>query len=381
MERKYLKKFIPFVLILLLISIMSGCGKDKIRKPQSIMDNPEHHTNNGNKYLEKGDLNKAFESYDRALQLDPKYSPALVGTAVIYGMKGNYKAAFKQIDKAKGMEKQIGLIRLYSMERGKNWYEYVQDEFKKGIKLDPNNPELWYYAGYAHKVNYNFDKSSEAYKKVLEINKDFTEKANEDWALVQRIQRAAPGTAIGNKIALIESIDRADVAALFIEELKLDNLYEKKGVKNIDTSFKAPETTKEFKTETVTKTAKVTDITNHELKADIENVINLGVRGLEVFPDHTFQADKKITRVEYAVMIEDILIKITGDETMATKFIGMNSPYLDVRNDHFAFNAIMTVTTRGILEAKTNGEFGMENPISGADALLAIRKLKEELKL
>jgi hypothetical protein len=42
----------------------------------------------------------------------------------------------------------------------------------------------------------------------------------------------------------------------------------------------------------------------------------------------------------------------------------------------------MVVTSRGIMEAKdiTTGEFAPMGPVAGADALLMIRKIKEELK-
>jgi hypothetical protein len=42
----------------------------------------------------------------------------------------------------------------------------------------------------------------------------------------------------------------------------------------------------------------------------------------------------------------------------------------------------MILSSRGILEAdKTTGEFGASQPVSGADALLAIRMFKESLKI
>jgi len=42
----------------------------------------------------------------------------------------------------------------------------------------------------------------------------------------------------------------------------------------------------------------------------------------------------------------------------------------------------MVVTSRGIMEAKdfTTGEFAPLAPVSGADALLIIKKIKEELR-
>ncbi len=81
------------------------------------------------------------------------------------------------------------------------------------------------------------------------------------------------------------------------------------------------------------------------------------------------------------MMIEDILIKITGVDELATRFIGSVSPFPDLRNDLPYFNAVITCTTRGIMVAKdlATGEFAPMDTISGADALLSIRALKLQL--
>ena len=81
------------------------------------------------------------------------------------------------------------------------------------------------------------------------------------------------------------------------------------------------------------------------------------------------------------MMIEDILIKITGDNGLATKFIGSASPFPDLRNDLPFFNAAMVCTTRNILETKdvATGEFAPMEPVAGAEALLSIRALKTQL--
>jgi hypothetical protein len=124
-----------------------------------------------------------------------------------------------------------------------------------------------------------------------------------------------------------------------------------------------------------------TDINDNWLKPSIETILKLQVRGLEAGPNHKFEPEKIITKGEFAVMLEDILIKVTGDEKLATKFIGATSPFPDVRNDYYAFNAIMTVTSRGFLGAdKATGEFKAEDTVSGADALLSIREFKDQLK-
>jgi hypothetical protein len=223
-----------------------------------------------------------------------------------------------------------------------------------------------------------FDKAADQFKTVLDLNRDFTGEADKEWHVVQKIQRAAPGTKIGKQIAIIEKIGRADAAALFIQELNIDRLFEKRG-KTFDPSFKSP-AKEEFKADKIVAMEPATDIATHPLKADIDTVIQLGVRGLEPSPDHKFEPAKPLLKAEYAIMLEDIMIRITGDTKLATQFFGQKSPYPDIRPDMYYFNAAMLLGSRGILEAdKVTGEFGGGQAVSGADALLAIRMFKEAL--
>jgi len=122
------------------------------------------------------------------------------------------------------------------------------------------------------------------FTKVLDLKADYLKEADTEWNLIQKIQRAMPGTVTGKKIAIVESISRADAAALFMEELRIDILYKKRTPKTFDTSFKDPEKAKARKDSKIT----AADIANHPLKADIEGILNLGVRGLENYPTIVF---------------------------------------------------------------------------------------------
>jgi tetratricopeptide (TPR) repeat protein len=276
----------------------------------------------------------------------------------------------------------VGMIRLYSMERKEKWLNNAEEEFEEAVKIDPKSSAAFFYMGKAYKYGYNFDKAGEMFKKVLDLNDQYLIEADNEWKLVQKIQRAAPGSLIGKKIALIDEITRADVAALFIQELLLEKLYEKRTPRQFDTTYQAPTSTQKFEADKIVKAEAATDIQSHVLRVDIETVLRLGVRGLEPSPDHKFFPDQKINRAAYAMMIEDILIKVSGDEKLATKFIGSQSPFPDLRSDLPYFNAVMVVTSRGVMEAKdlTTGEFAPTGTVSGADALLIIRKLKDELR-
>jgi Tfp pilus assembly protein PilF len=379
----HIKQFIMLVAALALV--VAGCGK-KPSPPTSLMDSPEYHYTNGLKYLDKDQIDEAMKSFDRAVALDPKSPFGYIGKGLAYGKKGDYKPAFENMSKGKGLDKgieaNIGMIRLYSMQRAKGWVPEAESEFKTAKKKDPNSARLHYFMGMAYKVALDFDKAAEMFKTVLDMNKEFTSEANTEWALIQKIQRAAPGTEIGKKIALIDKIDRADIAALFDQEMNLEKLYTKRGVKTYDTSFKAPtEASTDMQTEKVIKMEPATDIADHWLKPSIDLVLKLQVRGLEAGPNHTFEPDKLITKGEFALMLEDILIKVSGDEKLATKFLGAASPFPDIRNDQYFFSAAMTTTSRGFIEAdKATGEFKPGDPVSGADALLSIREFKSQLK-
>lgn len=380
-------------LVFLLVAaavVAAGCAKPA--PPVSVMDTPEYHYKNGLKYLDRDQMDDAMRSFDRAVALDPKSPLGYIGKGLAFGKKGDFKSATENMEKAKGYDKgiesRIGMIRLATLQmiaqtgKTKDLLKGAEGEFKSARDKDPNSAALHYYMGIAYKTGFEFDKAADMFRKVLDLNKDFTGEANAEWAVIQKIQRAAPGTEIGKKIALIDKIDRADIAALFDQEMNLEKLFTKRGTKNYDTTFRAPtEATTQFSPEKTVKMEPATDISGHWLKPSIETVLRLQVRGLEAGPNHTFEPDKLITKAEFALMLEDILIKVSGDERLATKYIGATSPFPDVRNDHYAFSAIMTATSRGFLEAdKATGEFRPGDTVSGADALLAIREFKNQLK-
>ena len=104
-------------------------------------------------------------------------------------------------------------------------------------------------------------------------------------------------------------------------------------------------------------------------------------KSIEVEGNTVEEAIKKALEL-FNVSREDILIKVTGDNALATKFFGQVSPFPDLRSDLPYFNAVMVVTSRGIMGPKdfTSGEFAPLSPVPGIDSLLIIRKFKEELK-
>lgn len=373
--------FMFFVAILLVVS----CGP-KARAPITQLDTPEHHTYTGSRLLSQEKYADAQREFELAFQLDAKYSKAYTGIGLVKTYTGDFNAAWDNLKTgwkyAKSDEEKIFVyvsrIRYYTKSKSeKKWLKLSKDEFDDAIKIEPKHAPAYYFMGLAYKEALDFNSAGQMFTKVLDLKSDYVAEAETQRNFLQKVQQAMPGTATGKQIALVERITRADAAALFLEELKIDVLYKKRTPKTYDTSFKDPE---KAAAKPVKLTAK--DITDHPLKADIEGILKIGVRGLENYPDGNFHPGELVTRAAYAMMVEDILIKVTGDNSLATKFIGSTSPFPDLRADLPYFNAIMVVTSRGIMEAKdmTSAEFAPLSPVAGVDALLIIRKIKEELK-
>lgn len=385
MHRRRIKKLVTLFMLFAVILLLVSCGP-QARKPTSQLDTPEHHTYTGLRLFDQEKYADAEREFKLAIELDPKYSKAYTGIGLVKTAVGEFNAAWDSLKMgwkyAKTDDEKIFVyvsrIRYFTSSKiEKKWLELAKDEFDNAVLTDAKHAPAYYFMGLAYKAALEFNLAGQMFAKVLDLKTDYISEADAQWNLIQKIQRAMPGTITGKIIAIVDRITRADAAALFMEEMKIDVLYKKRTLKTFDTSFKDSG-------KAAAKPAKITakDIADHPLKADIEGILEIGVRGLENYPDGNFHPTEIVTRAAYAMMLEDILIKVTGDNSLATKFIGSTSPFPDLRADLPYFNAIMVVTSRGIMEAKdmTSGEFAPLNPVPGVDALLIIRKIKQELK-
>lgn len=369
-----------------LVASIGACG-DKGRAKEAAMDTPEHHTKVGDRQFNNKEYDEALRSYSEALSLRPDFPGALAGRGLVRAIQGDLEKGEDDIEKAisaadsdeEEESAHVGMIRFLTIAMGDDWIEDAEKHYEKAIDAEDESTAARYYMGVAYKRGLQFGKAGEMFRQVLDLQGDFTAEARREWRLVQEIQLASPGSQIGKQIALIDEITRADLAALLIEELNLHKLFKQRGAK-FDTSFRAPG--EKAKAQAQSAGAVAVDVEGHVLRADILEVLKLGIRGLELDSQNKFHPAEPIAKAEFAMMIEDILVKISGDTSLPTKFIDETSPFPDVRSDAPYFNAVMVATSRQILEPKdlSTGEFAPKDSVSGAKALLAIRKLHEALQ-
>ncbi len=366
-ERRSKARSFLFLLIAILPALFCGPG-EKI-EPVSPLDSPEVHYNLGMKKVDSQERDAAVSELQRAIALDPKYSPAYGGLAIVSAMEGDGRAAAEYLEKAKDRAKSdehkivyhTAAIRVETALKGKDWLDHCKSHYEKGVNLEGNRAEITYFYGLANEDARSFDTAVAMYRKVIELNSGRVSEADSHWKAIQRVMRAQPGSKYGKEMALKGEISRGELAVLLLEELDLEKF------------FNQPSSANSLQESQATPY----DVRDHPLKNAIEKVLGWHLRGLDVI-DNLFHPDQAVTRGEFAMLVEDIIIKESGDLDLATRYISEGkSPFQDIDNTSPYYNAVMVATSRGLIEPASPSVFDSKGKVSGSEVLLAIRKLKE----
>ena len=176
----------------------------------------------------------------------------------------------------------------------------------------------------------------------------------------------------GAEILSIEAITRADLAVLLTQEIRVVELANRRNPNLFGPPSPLQKTKDNKRNE---QAALINDITEHPAEQMIREIVRIG--GMDIFPDKSFRPHELVHRMDFALAIQQVLILVTGNRAIDTAFVGSPSPFPDVKRSHYAFNAVSLTTERGILAADAQtGEFGLNQTVSGVDALTALRRLQ-----
>lgn len=361
------------------------CSSTKPRKAASVLDNPENHYVMGKKLLKQNNLTGAQREFELAKQLNPKYAPAYEGLALVAIENGNLKKAEQLIDQSLDHEgdwvpAQVAkgrlLIKKGAFEDAVDELEDALDDVddakvvknKKSVKMD-----AWYWKGQALKQWGKYGAAQTALQQVLELDNSDVRASLAIKELAEYQAAVAGQSPTLRKIAAQKEITRSDVAVLFVTELPLEKIFRKSKAKNA-IGFKAPTQVMQAKKEKASRNQPGDVKQTHWAHSYITQALEAGI--ITAFPDGNFYPDKKVNRAEFAMLIQQFMVKADDDTSLRTKHFGDTSPYADVLNTSPIFNAIMVVTTRGVMSGMDDGTFHPLDIVSGAESLNIIRKLK-----
>lgn len=359
------------------LMFLSACAT----KPQSDVDTPEYHYKAGMRAIENNDYPQAIKSFQRSIDLDGKFALGYGGLGLAHAKSGDNKKAknYAKDCASKGSKDSDALslsARIWINMRNseKKWYKRAENHLEKSLKRNKDHEATQYWFGVAKLYNYQFPEAEDYFRTVVNKRGEYSGKADDKWKISQKIVRAMPGTPAGKKVALKERINRADLAVLFAEELKIGTLFERMPVQS--TGFQSPTQAAQASTIAVPNDSK-----DHWAETWIKDMIRYGIMDIE--PDGNFYPDDTINRANYALAVQRLLVVATRDESLETKYFGESkSRFSDVPSSHFAYNAMAICTERGIMQIDMmNNKFEPMGDVSGADALLIIRNLQSNLRM
>ncbi len=400
-----MKRKLLFTLLALagVLSALAGCTGPQVRGT-SPEDNPEHHYLGGMTALENGNPAAAQEKFERAIYLDPHFAKGYAGLAIAGAdkVKGQTDLAVRGIETERVLENlkkarkyaekpdeefdcDLATIRVNTLIKDKGWLKSAEESAaaagarkvdERALSYYQGTEALPFYLGLAYLEGLEFQKARDRFAEVLGAKREgkWLEKADRAWKKTDRIVRAMAGITVGDvgkRIAIKDAVSRADVAALLVDELKLDKLF----AGRIPVVSRIEKMKAEFTP---------ADMVNHPFRDEVLTMLKWKVRGLEPkFDEATqsmlFKPADSVSRGEMAFILEDVLIKLTGDEKLAVAYFGQEkSPFPDVRSTSPFYNAVLNMTTRGVMEGELSGEFRLNDPVDGAEALLAIRVLNQK---
>jgi tetratricopeptide (TPR) repeat protein len=366
------------LLTVFILLLLAGCATP----PESDVDTPEYHFKAGMRAIDNGEDQQAIKSFQRSVDLDKKFAMGYGGLGLAHANLGNNKQAKDYASKCASRGSKdptalslVGQVWITMRDSEKKWFKRAEDYLKKALKKDKGHEGAMYWSGVAHLYNYQFDEAESYFKKVVNIRGDYAGKADAKWKLSQKIVRAMPGTPVSKKVALKEKINKADLAVLFAEELKIGDLFDRMPIQN-GGGFQTPGQADQTATVTTPN-----DANGHWAEAWIKDMIRYGI--MDVEPDGNFYPDDTISRAIYALAVQRLLVVATRDESLETRYFGeAQSRFSDVPSSHFAYNAMALCAERGIMQADViTGRFQPTGNVSGADALLIIRTLQTSLRM
>ncbi len=365
--------------ILLLALSLTACGSRQIAR-NSPLDTPQNHYQQGLVDLQEGRVVAAERGFDRARQLDADYPGSYVGLALVALARSDFHRARQQVEQAmrrdrKFVDAHIAKGRIISAEGVEwkrdtsTWLAEAERAYAEAERINPEVSDIYWHWAQSYLLVGNLPQAKSKLERILEGGRgEWVEQALEEVERIQKVERSAPGSSQGQAIGLKSAITRAELAILLVEELKLPELVRKRGAVSQRVNAEGVEPS---------------DIGASWARPWIETVLALGISGLEVFPDGSFRPDEPVSRAEYALVNQGILVLLSGDRGLATRYIGEPSRFPDVRSDYYAYNAIAVCVERGLLQVadRRTGLFQPDASVAGADALLVVRELQNAFRM
>ena len=350
--------------------------------------------------LAKKDEQEALSHFDRAVVANPRYAPALAGRGQALTALGEDELALKSLEAAVAadpalapLNSRIEVLRfnavknriaaarkaadagrlaearaqyeqaiaaspqspflyreLANVERQEGNLAAALTHAQKAAELDPNEPRNLILMGEIYEAQGQHIRAADTYAAALALEPNEALEARIDELREKAAFAAMP--AEYKAIEEAQTVSRAQLAALL--GVRLDELLKR----------------------TRRRTAVViTDMRGNWAAPWILAVARAGL--MEVYPNHTFQPQGIVRRADLAHAAARTLALIAAENPrLAAAWKDARRKFPDISPAHLSHSAASVAVEAGVMTTLPDGSFQLSRPVTGAEAVAAVKKLE-----
>jgi tetratricopeptide (TPR) repeat protein len=325
------------------------------------------HAGRGQTLLATQQPEAALASFDAALAADPSL-PGIRSVADVLrfkGLQGDVASARQAAEAGRLAEARDAYAKaiaatpdspflyreLAMVERRDNMLDAALAHIQKALTLDPNEPRNHVVLADVLEAQGKFGEAADAIALavVLEPNEALGRR-------LDALRERAAFDALPEEYRSIESaetITRAQLAALIGNQLE-------------DMVKSAP----------ARSTAVMSDVRGNWAQPWILSVTRAGF--MEPFLNHTFQPNATVNRGDLAFVVSRVLNVIAARRPpLASEWRNARPKFSDVPPGHLRYPLVSLAVAAGVMAPTPDGAFQISRPVSGAEAISAVRKLQE----
>jgi hypothetical protein len=240
---------------------------------------------------------------------------------------------------------------LAAIERRSGKLEAALGHAEKAVELSPSEPRSLVTLGEIYEAQGDYGKATEAYGRAVAL-----EPSDALDAKLDELREKAAFAAMPEEYRSIETsptVTRAQLAALF--GVRIDDLL-KRARRN--------------------DAVVLTDTRGSWAGPWILSVSRAGI--MDAYPNHTFKPDALVRRDDLALAASRALAIIAAERSaQAAAWRTPRVQFSDVPPGHLSYPAAAVAVQSGVMTTTSDGAFDLSRPVTGGEALAAIRKLEE----
>ena len=355
----------------------------------------------GYAFLARKDHDEALDHFDRAVVANPRYAPALAGRGDALLALGQREMALKSLEAAlaadvglTALKNRVDVLRFRALQEDVAEARKLADSgrladarkaYETAIAASPQSPFLYRELAAVEKRDGNLGAAMAYAQKAAEL---------EPGEARSLIVIAEIHEAQGEYTKAADSL----AAAVALEpnpelDAKIEDLRERAAFEAMPPEYRSID---QSPTVTRAQLAALLGVRLDELVKGTRRrnaVVITDTRGswaapwilavsraglMEVYPNHTFQPAALVRRGELAQTASRALSLIASENPgLAGSWRNAKREFPDISPNHLSYPAASLAVEAGVMGTLDDGSFQLARPVTGAEAVAAVRKLEE----